>query len=210
MQQIGHSRQQPSLAPPSIDGNSKSTPISTLLLNLTSIPTNPSHKQLHYDPHLPEPHHHQHQCGDHQCHPRSDLGHRSEVSTRIHSSRQHHTITTQPIPTSHNLTRSSTTITRITLDSSSDNDDNRTEAEDAADNRPITNHQEYHQRLAVAEALARTSMMTSPAARRRLAARQVEMDMMSGGGDGDDDDVDLDYDHIDYVPPKQLLMYMVR
>lgn len=66
------------------------------------------------------------------------------------------------------------------------------------------NRQEYHERLAVAEALARTSMMTSPAARRRLAARKVEMDLIAGGDD------DFDNDLVDYVPPKQLLMYMVR
>lgn len=73
-----------------------------------------------------------------------------------------------------------------------------------ASSRPIMNRQEYHERLAIAEALSRTSMMTSPAARRRLAARKVEFDMMGGVDEGywDDD--------FDYVPPKQLLLYMVR
>lgn len=111
-------------------------------------------------------------------------------------------ITSPPPP--HILVRSSS-ITRITLDRASDTEDNddNDDSNDEADNRPITNHQEYHERLAVAEALAQTSMMTSPAARRRLAARQVEMDLIAGGDD-------MNYDHMDYVPPKQLLMYMVR
>lgn len=75
--------------------------------------------------------------------------------------------------------------------------------------QPIMNRQEYHERLAVAEALSRTSMMTSPAARRRLAARKVEIDLMAGHGHGGADEGYWDED-FDYVPPKQLLMYMVR
>lgn len=75
--------------------------------------------------------------------------------------------------------------------------------------QPIMNRQEYHERLAVAEALSRTSMMTSPAARRRLAARKVEIDLMAGNGHGNEDEGYWDED-FDYVPPKQLLMYMVR
>lgn len=76
----------------------------------------------------------------------------------------------------------------------------------------IMNRKEYKERFAVAEALARTSMLTSPAARRRLAARKVEIDMMSGWatvGVGNEDEGYWTAD-MDYIPPKQLLMYMVR
>lgn len=196
MQQIGNCRR------PSSPIGGKSTPISTLLLNLTIAN---AHEQLHRRS-LPEPASH-HRCHDHQCQDQrtwnmtvthhNDLGHQTEV-TRISTSPSS---PSPPPPPHYNLVRSST-ITRITLDRASDPDDSDDDAT-AEDSRPITNHQEYHERLAVAEALARTSMMTSPAARRRLAARQVEMDLIAGGDD-------LDYDHIDYVPPKQLLMYMVR
>lgn len=65
------------------------------------------------------------------------------------------------------------------------------------------NKQEIHDKLAVAEALARTSMMTSPAAKRRLAARKIEMDVNS------DPTAYYDEDN-DYIPPKQLLLYLVR
>lgn len=76
--------------------------------------------------------------------------------------------------------------------------------------QPIMNRQEYHERLAVAEALSRTSMMTSPAARRRLAARKVEIDLMAGHAAGNALDEGYWDEDFDYVPPKQLLMYMVR
>lgn len=200
MQHTGQCRRTSSSSSTSIGG--KSTPISSLLLNLTITK---AHTQRHHE-HLPEPSPPPppHMCNDHQCHKttitHSDLGHQTEVSrrrtTKTSSCQQPRTTTT----TTSSLFRSST-ITRITLDRASDTDDD--DEDETEDSRPITNHQEYHERLAVAEALARTSMMTSPAARRRLAARKVEMDLIAGGDD-------LDYDHIDYVPPKQLLVYMVR
>lgn len=49
--------------------------------------------------------------------------------------------------------------------------------------------------LALAESLARASLMTSPAAKRRLQARRLEL----GLGE-----------HPGYVPPKHLLLYLVR
>lgn len=58
-------------------------------------------------------------------------------------------------------------------------------------------------KLTVAEALAKTSMMTSPAVKRRLAARQVEMDLNNGNFAFDDE-------NSDDAPPKELLMYLVR
>ncbi|KAF6201467.1 hypothetical protein GE061_003858 [Apolygus lucorum] len=47
----------------------------------------------------------------------------------------------------------------------------------------------------VAESLARADLMTSPAARRRLQARRIEL----GLGE-----------HPGFVPPKHLLLYLVR
>lgn len=49
--------------------------------------------------------------------------------------------------------------------------------------------------LAIAERLAQASLMTSPAAKRRLQARSVEMGRWDESG---------------YVPPKDLLLYLVR
>lgn len=49
--------------------------------------------------------------------------------------------------------------------------------------------------LAIAERLAQASLMTSPAAKRRLQARRVEMGLGEDPG---------------YVPPKHLLLYLVR
>lgn len=56
---------------------------------------------------------------------------------------------------------------------------------------------DFRERMAIAEALAKASMMTTPAAKRRLAARKIELEMTSD-------------DEGDYVPPKDLLMYLVR
>lgn len=61
--------------------------------------------------------------------------------------------------------------------------------------------EDYIDKLKVNEALVRTSMMTSPAARRRLAARKIEMELDAASRDAEDNE---------YVPPRQLLMYLVR
>lgn len=61
----------------------------------------------------------------------------------------------------------------------------------------------FRDKLAVAEALAQASIMTSPAVRRRLAARKLEMELSDG-------DFVYDADNEEFVPPKQLLMYLVR
>lgn len=64
--------------------------------------------------------------------------------------------------------------------------------------------QEYFRnKLAVAEALAQATMMTSPAVTRRLAARKIEMDIA-------DPDFVYDKENGEYIPPKQLLLYLVR
>lgn len=60
----------------------------------------------------------------------------------------------------------------------------------------------FRDKLAIAEALAQTSMMTSPAVRRRLAARKIEMSI---------NNADFVYDtDSDYIPPRELLMYLLR
>lgn len=61
--------------------------------------------------------------------------------------------------------------------------------------------------LSVAEAVAQTSAMTSPAARRRLAARKIEMEMNAKVADTI---IRKEGETGDYVPPKQLLIYLVR
>lgn len=170
----------------------KSTPISTLLLNYT-MTTSARNDELHPNIHSPEPP--SHRCHDHQCHQQQ-----RPTWDSAGGAPDDHVHQTTEMPTKSTTLVRSSSITRITLDRASDTSDS-----DSDDRRPIANYQEYHERLAVAEALARMSMMTSPAARRRLAARQVEMDLIAGGGDDD-----VDYDQIDYEPPQQLLMYMVR
>lgn len=55
------------------------------------------------------------------------------------------------------------------------------------------------ERLAIAEQLAKTSMMTSSAAKKRLAARSLEMKYGTA-----------DENSGEFVPPKQLLLYLVR
>lgn len=61
----------------------------------------------------------------------------------------------------------------------------------------------FRDKLKVAEALANTSAMTSPAAKRRLAARRMEMNLNSAN-------FVYDSENSDYIPPKELLMYLVR
>lgn len=61
--------------------------------------------------------------------------------------------------------------------------------------------------LSVADAVAQTSAMTSPAARRRLAARKIEMEHNAKVADTI---IGKEGETGDYVPPKQLLIYLVR
>lgn len=78
------------------------------------------------------------------------------------------------------------------VDSETDNESencNRKKVEDSID------------KLKVTEALVRTSMMTSPAAKRRLAARKIEMELDAASENANDSE---------YVPPRQLLMFLVR
>lgn len=56
------------------------------------------------------------------------------------------------------------------------------------------------QSLAVAERLAAASLMTSAAAKRRLQARSLELGGLAGLGP----------DLAEYVPPRALLLYLVR
>lgn len=55
----------------------------------------------------------------------------------------------------------------------------------------------------MAEALAQATMMTPTAARRRLAARKMEMNI-------NDPDFVYDKENNEYIPPKDLLLYLVR
>lgn len=64
---------------------------------------------------------------------------------------------------------------------------------------------EFRGQLAVAEALARASMLTSPAAKRRLKARKIEFEL-----DPEDSNNRQNEDERDYIPPKELLLYLVR
>lgn len=65
------------------------------------------------------------------------------------------------------------------------------------------NDQYFREKLAIAEALANTSMMTSAAAKSRLAARKIEMSLNTP-------DFVYDPENAEYIPPKELLMYLVR
>lgn len=66
------------------------------------------------------------------------------------------------------------------------------------------NHQYFREKFVIAEALAKTSMMTPPAQKRRLAARKIEMSLLQVPG------YVIEPDESEYIPPTDLLMYMVR
>ncbi|XP_055378644.1 nocturnin isoform X2 [Condylostylus longicornis] len=68
-------------------------------------------------------------------------------------------------------------------------------------NLPMMGINTFHEKFKIADALARTSMMTSPAAKRRLAARKIEMELDFGR---------MNTDSSDFVPPRDLLLYLVR
>lgn len=57
-----------------------------------------------------------------------------------------------------------------------------------------TTKQYFRERFAVVEALARTSLMTSPAAKRRIATRKIE----------------IEHGYNEFQPPRDLLLYLVR
>lgn len=64
---------------------------------------------------------------------------------------------------------------------------------------------DFRKKLEIAETLAKTSMLMSPAVKRRLAARKVEMDLENSTSEPF-----YDEDGNDYVPPRELLIYLVR
>lgn len=70
------------------------------------------------------------------------------------------------------------------------------------------NMTEFRAKLRVAEALAQAHDMTSPAAKRRLEARKIEMDMSKEQDDGKP--VFLNENNEEYTPPKELLIYIMR
>lgn len=67
---------------------------------------------------------------------------------------------------------------------------------------------DFRDKLRVAEALAQASDMTSPAAKRRLGARKMEMDMAMTTDQGRP--VFLNDEDVEYTPPKELLIYIMR
>lgn len=65
----------------------------------------------------------------------------------------------------------------------------------------------------LAETLTRADVLTAPAARRRLAARKLEMTAVSAANDHPSYQQSLvtsAENLTDYVPPRQLLMYLIR
>lgn len=62
---------------------------------------------------------------------------------------------------------------------------------------------QLHDKLAMSETLAQNSMLMSPAAKRRLMARKLEMLMKS-------DEFERSDATDDYIPPADVLMYLVR
>lgn len=92
-----------------------------------------------------------------------------------------------------------------------DDDDNDVDGDDCVldketeELRENFNIIEIKKKLAIAEVLARASMLTSPAVKRRLAARKVEMDLETGLSSPFQDQHGNEY-----VPPRELLIYLVR
>ena len=68
--------------------------------------------------------------------------------------------------------------------------------EDMAEDGEMTSLVDIRESLALAESLAKASLLTSTGAKQRLAARRLEMEDGNAGGG--------------YVPPKHLLLYLVR
>lgn len=99
----------------------------------------------------------------------------------------------------------------FTVTGNHDDDDDADESNsDGSRIAPLTvenleqfNHDYFREKLAIAEALANASMMASPAVKRRLAARKIEMSLNAP-------DFVYDPENAEYIPPKELLMYLVR
>lgn len=88
-------------------------------------------------------------------------------------------------------------------DAASHSDDKANVAPLTMENLKQFNDDYYREKLAIAEALANTSMMTSSAAKNRLAARKIEMSLNTP-------DFVYDPENAEYIPPRDLLMYLVR
>lgn len=84
-----------------------------------------------------------------------------------------------------------------------DNDDESHVVPLTMENLKQFNDDYFREKLAIAEALANTSMMTSTAAKNRLVARKIEMSLNAP-------DFVYDPENSEYIPPKELLMYLVR
>lgn len=90
-----------------------------------------------------------------------------------------------------------------TKDADNSSDDEACVAPLTMENLKQFNDDYFREKLAIAEALANTSMMTSSAAKNRLAARKIEMSLNTP-------DFIYDPENAEYIPPKDLLMYLVR
>uniref|UniRef100_A0A1B6CCY4 Nocturnin n=1 Tax=Clastoptera arizonana TaxID=38151 RepID=A0A1B6CCY4_9HEMI len=75
-------------------------------------------------------------------------------------------------------------------------DSNVNITDDEDDIMPNLNLEHIKASLEIAESLAKASLMTSPAAKRRLQARKMELGLVD--------------DSAGYIPPKHLLLYLVR
>lgn len=110
--------------------------------------------------------------------------------------------------TEHEIFYDNSTISDVDDDDNVDEDEEDDESaldketEELRENFNIT---EIKKKLAVAEALAKASMLTSPAVKRRLAARKVEMDLEAGSSAPFQDQNGNEYE-----PPRELLIYLVR
>lgn len=89
------------------------------------------------------------------------------------------------------------------LSSSDVNEGNDGDDEDDDENRKNPNLIQLHDKLAMSETLAQNSMLMSPAAKRRLMARKLELLMKS-------DELERSNNEEDYIPPMDVLMYLVR
>lgn len=84
-----------------------------------------------------------------------------------------------------------------------DDDDTGPDSELTIENLAKFDREYFRNKLAIAEALAQATMLTPSGASRRLAARKMEMNIS---------DPDFVYDSVngEYIPPKDLLLYLVR
>lgn len=114
------------------------------------------------------------------------------------------------LDTEKNLQRSNSSRQEFMASMLDSDNTNAIDSDDESHFVPLTmenlkqfNDEYFREKLAIAEALAKTSMMTSSAAKNRLAARKIEMSLNTP-------DFVYDPENAEYIPPKELLMYLLR